>query len=126
MQEAYNDDNDDPVISMLYRYLDTPLPSDWGLKDIRQRREWLRDPGGDPTQPTGDEKRTRVCAAEFICEVLGKDLADKEFKYLARRISKAISKLPNWEKVSSTRHAERLYGIQRGFKRIDGFEEEDL
>lgn len=126
MQEAYNDDNDDPVISMLYRYLDTPLPSDWGLKDIRQRREWLRDPGGDPTQPKGDEKRTRVCAAEFICEVLGKDLADKEFKYLARRISKAISKLPNWEKVSSTRHAERLYGIQRGFKRVDGFEEEDL
>ena len=80
----------------------------------------------DPTLPKGEEKRTRVCAAEFICEVLGKEMTDKEYKYLARRVSKVIAKLPNWEKVSSTRHAERLYGIQRGFKRVDGFEEEDL
>lgn len=125
MQEAYNDDNDDPMISMLYKYLDTPLPADWDLKDIRQRREWLRDAGSDPSLAKGEEKRQRVCAAEFICEVLGKDMADKDIKYLARKISKAISKLPNWEKVSSTRHAEKLYGIQRGFRRNKVSEEDE-
>lgn len=124
MQENYNDDCDDPVISMLYKFLDTALPPDWGLKDSKQRRDWLRDIGQDPTMAAGTEKRTRVCAAEFICEVLGKDLADKEFKYLARRINKIIGKLPGWEKVTSTRHAERLYGIQRGFRRLDNFEED--
>lgn len=123
MQENYNDDNDDPVIAMLYKFLDTPLPSDWGLRDIQQRREWLRDVGGDPTLPVGDERRTRICPAEFICEVLGKQLADKEFKYLARRVNGIISKLPNWEKVASTRHAERLYGVQRGFRRIEDYSE---
>ena len=126
MQEAYNDDSDDPVISMLYRFLDTPLPSDWALKDIRQRREWLRDPGGDPTQPRGEEKRTRVCAAEFICEVLGKDIADKDFKYMVRRINKVIDKLPNWEKMGATRHAEGIYGVQRGFKRLEGLGDKNL
>lgn len=125
VQELYNDDSDDPVISLLHRFLEVPLPSDWGLKDIRQRREWLRNPD-DEIMARGVEKRQRVCAVEFIVEMLGKDVGDKEIKYLSRRVSKLISRLPNWAKVSSTRHVERLYGIQRGFKRIEDSEANNI
>lgn len=119
MQAEFNDDNDDPIINMLTTYLDTRLPSDWGLKDVRQRREWLRDPGGDPTMAAGTEVRTRVCAAEFICEALGKEMTDKEYKYLARRVCKLMDKLPGWERMSTTKHAAKLYGTQKGFRRIE-------
>lgn len=125
VQELYNDDSDDPVISLLHRFLEVPLPSDWGLKDIRQRREWLRNPD-DEIMARGVEKRQRVCAVEFIVEMLGKDVGDKEIKYLSRRVSKLISRLPNWAKVGSTRHVERLYGIQRGFKRIEDSEANNI
>ena len=63
---------------------------------------------------------------EFIVEMLGKDVGDKEIKYAVRRVNRLISRLPNWAKVSSTRHVERLYGIQRGFRRIEDSEVNDI
>lgn len=122
MQKNFNDDNDDPMVSLLYRFLDMPLPTDWGVKDILQRRRWIRENAeADNISAKGEEKRTRVCALEFLCEMLGKDVADKEIKYLARRVNKIIEQLPNWEKLTSTRHVERLYGLQRGFRRKEDF-----
>lgn len=124
MQEEYNDDSDDPITGMLNNFLDTKLPGDWGLKDIRQRREWLRDAGGDPTMPKGEESRMQVCAAEFICEALGKDMTDKEYKYLARKVCKILSRLPGWERMGASRHAGKLYGVQKAFRRVTKPEEE--
>lgn len=118
MQAEYNDDNDDPILGMLTTFLDRKLPADWGLKDTRQRREWLRDNGGDPTMAAGEEIRQRVCAAEFICEVLGKEMTDKEYKYIARKVCKMLSDLPGWERSGVSRHAERLYGVQKSFRRV--------
>lgn len=118
MQAEYNDDNDDPMLGMLTTFLDRKLPADWGLKDTRQRREWLRDTGGDPTMAAGEEIRQRVCAAEFICEVLGKEMTDKEYKYIARKVCKMLSDLPGWERSGVSRHAERLYGVQKSFRRV--------
>ena len=69
--------------------------------------------------------RSRVCAAEFICEQLGRDISDKEFKYMARRVNKLIGSMPNWEPISTSRHAERWYGRQRAYRRIDNKENED-
>ena len=123
-QETYNDNSDDPMVAMLYKFLDTKLPVDWATRDIADRRRYLRSP--DPLDAEGIELRERVCAAEFICEQLGRDIADKEFKYLARRISKLIDALPNWERVSSTKHASKFYGTQRGFRRKIDFEEDNL
>lgn len=124
-QQRYNDDSDDPVIAMLYDYLEAKLPIDWNTYDLQRRRAWLRNP--DPLDADGTERRDRICAAEFICERLGKDVADKEFKYMARKVNKLISALPGWEKVSSTRHCETLYGVQRGFRRrLEIDNDEDL
>lgn len=115
-QAEYNDDHDDPLADMLLNFLDAKLPADWETYDLNRRRAWWRDP--DPLSADGTETRTRVSAVEFICERMGRDLADKEFKYLARKISNLIKALPNWEKVSTTKHCQNLYGIQRGYRRI--------
>ena len=115
-QAEYNDDHDDPLADMLLNFLDAKLPADWETYDLNRRRAWWRDP--DPLNADGTETRTRVSAVEFICERMGRDLADKEFKYLARKISNLIKALPNWEKVSTTKHCQNLYGIQRGYRRI--------
>lgn len=124
-QEDYNDDSDDPTISLLQKFLETKLPADWDTYDLQRRRAYLHNP--DPLDANGVILRERVCAAEFICEQMGKDMTDKDYKYLARRICKIMEARPNWERVSSSRHAAKLYGIQRAFRRIIAVnEEEDL
>lgn len=122
-QQDFNDDNDDPIVAMLDKYLNTLLPVNWDTMDIQARRSYLRDP--DPLQAEGTVKRDKVCAAEFICEQLGKDMADKDYKYLCRRVSKMIGDRPEWERVSSTKHAAKLYGTQRGFRRVEQPDEGD-
>ena len=122
-QQDFNDDNDDPIVAMLDKYLNTLLPVNWDTMDIQARRSYLRDP--DPLQAEGTVKRDKVCAAEFICEQLGKDMADKDYKYLCRRVSKMIGDRPEWERVSSTKHAAKLYGTQRGFRRVGQPDEDD-
>lgn len=122
-QRDFNDDNDDPIVAMLDKYLNTLLPVNWDTMDIQARRSYLRDP--DPLQAEGTVKRDKVCAAEFICEQLGKDMADKDYKYLCRRVSKMIGDRPEWERVSSTKHAAKLYGTQRGFRRVEQPDEDD-
>lgn len=115
-QEEYNDNSDDPLVAMLQNFLELKLPADWATRDIADRRRWLKNP--DPLDAVGVEQRDKVCAAEFICEQMGRDMSDKEFKYLCRKVSKMIEETNNWERVSTTRHAEKWYGIQRGFRRI--------
>ena len=122
-QQDFNDDNDDPIVAMLDKYLITLLPVNWDTMDIQARRSYLRDP--DPLQAEGTVKRDKVCAAEFICEQLGKDMTDKDYKYLCRRVSKMIGDRPEWERVSSTKHAAKLYGTQRGFRRVEQPDEDD-
>lgn len=122
-QQDFNDDNDDPIVAMLDKYLNTLLPVNWDTMDIQARRSYLRDP--DPLQAEGTVKRDKVCAAEFICEQLGKDMADKDYKYLCRRVSKMIGDRPEWERVSSTKHTAKLYGTQRGFRRVEQPDEDD-
>lgn len=122
-QQDFNDDNDDPIVAMLDKYLNTLLPVNWDTMDIQARRSYLRDP--DPLQAEGTVKRDKVCTAEFICEQLGKDMADKDYRYLCRRVSKMIGDRPEWERVSSTKHAAKLYGTQRGFRRVEQPDEDD-
>lgn len=122
-QQDFNDDDDDPIVAILDKYLNTLLPVNWDTMDIQARRSYLRDP--DPLQAEGTVKRDKVCAAEFICEQLGKDMADKDYKYLCRRVSKMIGNRPEWERVSSTKHAAKLYGTQRGFRRVEQPDEDD-
>lgn len=120
-QRDFNDDVDDPLLSLLQKFLDTKLPADWSMRDINDRRRWLRNP--DPLEAEGVVVRERVCAAEFICEQMGRDMADKEYKYLARKVCRMIDEIPEWERGGTSRHAEKLYGRQLGFIRINASNE---
>lgn len=124
-QAEHNDEADDPIKDMLIAYLDMKLPGEWQTWDLLRRRAYVKDP--DPLDQTATEERTRVCAAEFICERLGKDMADKDYKYLARKVVRLMDDLPGWERCSTSRHAEKLYGIQKSFMRVyDESDDEDI
>ena len=122
-QAEYNDDADDPVKDMLLAYLDMKLPGEWQTWDLKRRRAYITDP--DPLDQTGTEERTRVCAAEFICERLGRDMGDKEYKYLARRVCRLIDDLPGWERMGVSKHAAAIYGVQKSFRKLFDYEEND-
>ncbi len=123
-QAEYNDDADDPVKDMLLAYLDMKLPGEWQTWDLKRRRAYITDP--DPLDQTGTEERTRVCAAEFICERLGRDMGDKEYKYLARKIGRLMDDLSGWERMGISKHAQAVYGVQKSFRRVynDGDDED--
>ena len=113
-QGEYNDDSDDPLRNMLESYLEMLLPADWDAWDLNRRRAYIRNP--DPLEEAGVVKRDRVCAAEFICERLGREMSDKEYKYLSRRVCRLMDEI-GWERSSGTRYMERLYGRQKSFRR---------
>lgn len=122
-QAEYNDDSDDPMKDMLQIFLETKLPPDWQTWDLARRRAYYNNP--DPLEAEGTEEREKVCAAEFICERLGRDMKDKEYKYLARKIKDMIRDVGGWEEVNGTKHAANLYGQQRGFRRVIDCEDEE-
>ena len=122
-QAEYNDEADDPIKDMLSAYLDMKLPGEWPTWDLKRRRAYITDP--DPLDQTGTEERIRVCAAEFICERLGRDMGDKEYKYLARKVGRIMDDLSGWERMGVSRHAQAIYGVQKSFRRVLNIEEND-
>ena len=121
-QEVYNDDADDPLRDMLAAFLETKLPADWDSWDLKRRRAFYNNP--DPLDASGTQQRTRVCAPEFICERMGREMADKEYKYLARKVCRLLDEVPAWERAGTSRHVEALYGVQKSFRRkLDGWED---
>ncbi|MCM1517519.1 MAG: virulence-associated E family protein [Pseudoflavonifractor sp.] len=113
-QGEYSDNGDDPLMGLLAAFLDTRLPADWDSWELLRRRAWLRNP--DPLSEDGVMVRDRVCAAEFICERMGRDMTDKEYKYLSRKVCAMLDRL-GWKRIATSRHVERLYGRQKGFER---------
>lgn len=116
-QAEFNDEADDPMKDMLIAYLEMKLPPEWNTWDLKRRRAYITDP--DPLDATGTETRERVCAAEFICERLGRDMGDKEYKYLARKVGRMMGELPGWERMGTSKHTQAVYGIQKSFRRTN-------
>lgn len=115
-QQEHNDDQDDPLREVLAAFLDMKLPADWASWDMLRRRAYLKNP--DPLDEIGIAQRDRIAVPEFLCERMGKDMADKEYKYQARRIAAMLDNMPGWERMGTSRHAESLYGVQRSWHRI--------
>lgn len=113
-QSQYNDDNDDPMRDMLAVFLEMKLPVDWESWDLNRRRAYIRNP--DPLDEVGTVQRDRVCAAEFLCERMGREMSDKDYKYLARRVWRLLGEM-GWDGPVISRHAERIYGRQKSFYR---------
>lgn len=124
-QEKFNEMEDDPLWGSLNRFLDMKLPADWSAYSLERRRDYIRD-GEDPTKAAATETRTRVCALEFLCEVMRMNPADKNLNWQAKRISSMLDRIPGWERVSLSRHAESLYGRQRAYVRKLSTDEDEL
>lgn len=121
-QAEYNDDYDDPLEQMLRTFLDMKLPTDWDSWDLRRRRAYINNP--DPLDQDGIVVREKICVPEFICERMGRNMTDKEYKYLARKVGKMLRNMPGWTPITSTRHAAKLYGLQKGYKRVESNDDE--
>jgi predicted P-loop ATPase len=125
VQEEYNDDRDDPVKDMLSQFLEQKLPVDWNTWDLPRRRAYYK--GGDPLDAEATERRDVMCIPEFVCEMMGMERKDKDYKYVARKVGRYMEEREGWERSVTSRHAEKLYGRQLAFKRIvENDEDEDL
>ncbi len=115
-QTKFNDDCDDPLPQMVKDFLEMKLPPDWYTWDINRRRAYLKNP--DPLDETATQTRTKVCAAEFLCEVMGRDMGAQGYKYESRKVNKIIASTEGWVENRGLRIPG--YSIQRGFnRRID-------
>ena len=114
-QQEYNDDSDAPLRDLLSVFLERRLPTDWASWDLQRRRAYFTQ--SDPLEAEGVVVRERVCVAEFVCEQMGRSMADKEYKYLARRVASLLDDMEGWERGTTSRHAEKLYGTQKVWNR---------
>ena len=106
---------------MIQAYLDLKLPTDWSTWYLNRRRAYIKNP--DPLDETGTETRTKVCAAEFHSEVLGRDVGSKDYKYEARKVNKVLDEL-GWQKRPTLTFP--IYGKQRAFVRPIEEDDSDL
>lgn len=112
-QTEYNDDHDDPLPGMVRAFLEMPLPPDWYTWDINRRRAYIKNP--DPLEAEAKDERTQVCAAEFLCEMLGRDIGAQGYRYEARKVNKIIEAMDGWYKTDGL--SVPCYGRQKGFRK---------
>lgn len=122
-QKQYVDDDTEEMLGVLEQYLDTLVPADWDTYDLNRRRAYFRNPS--PLDPEGVVQRDRVCVAEFLCERMGREVTDKEYRYLARKVAKLFPML-GWAGPVVSRHAEKIYGRQKSYMRPRPSMSEDI
>lgn len=111
VQEEHRADN--PWEGLVEAFLEEEIPADWAQWDLRQRQAW-KD-GGMKYDGTL-VKRSRVCALEIWCEVLGGQR--KELKNsTSREINLILARQPGWKRVG-VQWTGNLYGRQRSFQRV--------
>ena len=120
-QRQFNDNIDDPLRGAIQTYLDMKLPTDWSTWDLNRRRSYIKNP--DPLDEVGTEIRTKVCAAEFLSEVMGKDIGSKDYKYEARKVNSILDEM-GWIKRPTLTFP--IYGKQRAFVRPIEEDDSDL
>lgn len=95
---------------LIRNFLERKLPKDWAGRDIWSRADWLNDPNNE-----GTEERTKVCALEVWCELLGGSKAN--FPNSEQREIKMIIEKCGWERTRTSIRLGGPYGTQRAFMR---------
>jgi len=94
---------------IIEKYLDVPLPANWGSLGVEERRMYLADPH------TEGVEREYICTAEVWCECLGKEKEDMD-RYKTREINDILRSLENFEQSRSSK-SFKIYGTQKYYTR---------
>lgn len=101
-----------PWEGLIAEYLEQEIPVEWMKWGLQQRQMW-RSSG---MRYDGKlEPRSRICAAEVWCEVLGKPRGDMRQRD-TREINGLLERVPGWVSVGVAK-AGKPYGAQRCFER---------
>jgi predicted P-loop ATPase len=96
-------------------FLDKPVPADWQEWGLDRRRMlWA---GGMITDTVATVQRSRICAVEVWCEMLGRDKSDLSQR-ITREINALLEKAPGWKSADGPRYVGQPYGKQRCFERV--------
>lgn len=98
---------------LIQTFLEEEIPADWSKWDLRQRQSW-RDGG---LKYDGElVPRSRVCALEIWCELLGGQR--KELKNsISRELNQILERMPGWVPAGS-KYIGKPYGQQRCFEHL--------
>lgn len=119
-QKGANEFNNDAREGIIEVFLQKLLPEDWSCRDEYQRTNYLADE--DAIKAEGVVKRTRVCAIEILVECFH-EKTDEKTTYKVRDINNILARIPGWSKF---RYKDPRYGCQRGWKRDESPEDDDL
>ena len=95
---------------VIRRYLETPVPSDWPTRSLKDRRLVLDGIFNGPV----DSKINQVCINEIWCEAFGKSAVDLD-QTGRRRIAAVMRNVSDWETCRTIRTS--YSGRQKGYKR---------
>ena len=109
----------DERVGMVEQYLNTLLPDNWDEMDLYERRNYLSD-RKDPTLRKGTVRRRQVSNLEIWAECFGRNPADMKSAD-SYAIAAIMLQMDGWEK-SWERHRIPIYGQQRVYVRIAGFQ----
>ncbi|MFI3265279.1 MAG: hypothetical protein SNG38_08340 [Rikenellaceae bacterium] len=110
----------DTFAATLQGYLDRKIPTNWELYDLNNRRKYYSLPNLNDYVDSELKDRELFSPIEFIRERMRRDEPADRLLHFARRINQVMRGLPDWEILSNSRHCEKLYGIQRGYrKKVD-------
>lgn len=100
----------DPINDMVEVFLSTKLPVDWAAYTLDQRRRYYKD--GEEIRTKGIVERTRVSAAEYVQEYLGRSRDDSEYIYRASKFRSAMDRRDDYEFIGKQRYGMGdIYGI---------------
>lgn len=105
----------DPRLGQVMEYLDMKLPTNWPDMTLQARRDFIHNNQfGEPEEYI---MRDRVCAMEVWCELFKGDLNERS-KYDVKMVAAMLKEIDGWENEGKTARFGKLYGPQRGFKRV--------
>jgi putative DNA primase/helicase len=118
-QRAHAEDS--PKTGLIVEYLDRLYPNNWEDMDLYERRAWLS--GNDDFDTIAEEaglRKDKTCVMEIWCELF-KGEPKQLTPLLSREINDILRGLEGWEKVNTHLRFGKIYGKQRGFRRLQNF-----
>ena len=104
------------LTGLIEQFIAVKLPKGWDEYTLDQRLMFLDNSGFETERVEGTQERTRICAIEVWCEMLGNNMG-RFSQREAREINNALRQLEGWEGIASTR-CGKPYGKQRAFAKV--------